>query len=446
MKRFNKIALVVLVAVSLAASMVLPVQADEVAELKALVNTLLDRVETLEDKVAMYEAKEQTNEIKVAKVEQKVDAVASGLSDVRMATSSGVASMADGINIEAGITSVYQFTDNANGSSLSANGEDVNDASYSLDLTLTKEFDEGTVFVALEAGQGDGVDGELEVFSGVNVDATGGSGSVELTEAWYEHNIGDSTWLTFGKIDASGFIDGNDYANDEAGQFLGSIFKVNPTIQFPDNGAGIRLAHAFGETVDVDVLAMDGDGDWDDMFDGPFTAAQINIKPALFDRGGNYRFYAWQSAQDHTEFMNAANVEEDNYGFGLSFDQELTDLIGMFVRYGYQNPDVYLNGGDGINIEHSYSVGMQLAGSAWGREDDVFGLAFGQLIPSDDYKNANTLKADDESHIEAYYNFVINDHLTVSPLVHVITDPYGGDASNGDKTIVVGGIRSQVDF
>jgi len=30
--------------------------------------------------------------------------------------------------------------------------------------------------------------------------------------------------------------------------------------------------------------------------------------------------------------------------------------------------------------------------------------------------------------------------------LQVIWAPYGGDAANGDKTIVVGGLRAQVDF
>ncbi|MCK4824755.1 carbohydrate porin, partial [bacterium] len=82
-----------------------------------------------------------------------------------------------------------------------------------------------------------------------------------------------------------------------------------------------------------------------------------------------------------------------------------------------------------------------------GRDDDVFAIAFGQVMPSDDYKKAGSnLNAKDESHLEAYYSFKINDHFTVSPDIQVIWDPYGGDATNGDKTIFVGGVRTQIDF
>ncbi|MBU4313065.1 MAG: carbohydrate porin, partial [Candidatus Omnitrophica bacterium] len=160
---------------------------------------------------------------------------------------------------------------------------------------------------------------------------------------------------------------------------------------------------------------------------------------------GNYRFYGWLNDKDYIRWDDAAKTKEENYGFGLSFDQELTDVLAAFARYGWQNPEVYADGSD-FSLEQSWSAGIQLAGSLWGRDDDVFAIAFGQVIPSDDYKKANSVKADSEEHLEVYYSFKVNDHLTVSPDIQVIWDPYGGDATNGGKTIFVGGVRAQVDF
>ncbi|MCA9399028.1 MAG: carbohydrate porin [Candidatus Omnitrophica bacterium] len=447
MKKHVKRVLMGLMAASFALSHVTMAAADEVSELKALVGTLMNRVDELEKKVGQYEAKEKQQQMKVSHVERKIDDVAEELDEVKMSSSSEMGEVFNGIDIGLGMTTIYQFTDNANGDSLSQNGEDVGDASWSLDLELSKSFEDyGSAYMLLEAGQGGGVDEELAIFSPVNFDATGGDAKIEMVEGWYEHYIDDTT-MTFGKLDGTIYIDTNAYANDEGGQFLGNMFRNNSTVQFPDNGAGVRLAHVFNDHFEVETVVMDGNGDWEDIFDGPFVAVQTNVKPGLSDQEGNYRFYGWSSNQDHTKFVDTASSENANFGFGLSFDQELTDLIGIFARYGYQNPEVYLTGGDAVTIEHAYSIGMQLAGEPWGREDDVFGLAFGQAIPSDDYKNANSgLKADTESHIEAYYNIFVNDHLSVSPMVHVIVDPYGNDATNGDKTIVVGGVRSQVDF
>lgn len=412
-------------------------------ELLERIDQMEARIEELEKRLAVYEGREVRDQEKMVSVEERIEELDSRMEESKEGKE---ISLIEGIEIGAGATFVYQFTDKANGDQLSQNSEDVGDASYSVDVELSKEFDGyGKALVLFEAGEGAGVEDELQVFSNVNFDATGGDSNLGVVEGWYEQYMGPFT-LRFGKLDPTYLIDNNDYANDEASQFLGRIFRNNPVVAFADNGAGLRLAVSPNELMDVESIVMDGDGDWEDMFEDTFYAGQINVKPNLFDRPGNYRFYGWGSDREHTKWDDATQTKEGNYGFGLSFDQETTDGLGLFARYGWQNPKVFLNGED-VSLEQSYSVGMQLVGSSWNRDDDVFGLAFGGVVPSDDYKKSNSaLKADTEHHLEAYYNYKVNEHLSISPDVQVIWDPYGGDAANGDKTIVVGGIRSQVDF
>ncbi len=424
-----------------------PVFADE--DVMKKMEAMEKRIAELESRLAEYESRDKRTESKIKKVEMKmagVEGKVSGVEERLQKVPPELEGLTDGLGIAAGATMVYQFTDNANGSGLSSSSEDAGDAAYSVDLEITKEFaDYGAGLILLEAGEGAGVEDELEVFSNVNFDATGGDSNVGVVEAWYEHYIGNAA-LRFGKLDPTYLIDDNDYANDESAQFLGRIFRNNPVAAFPDNGAGIRLGVAATDMIDIESLVMDGDADWEDMFEDVFYAGQINITPGLFDRPGNYRFYAWGSEADHVLWADAARTKEDNYGFGISFDQEMSDDLGVFARYGWQDPDVYASGAS-ESLEQSYSVGAQLAGSAWGRGDDVVGLAFGVVVPSEEYKNSNSaLEAGDEKHLELYYSYKVNDHLTISPDLQVVWDPYGGDAANGDKTILVGGVRSQIDF
>lgn len=75
------------------------------------------------------------------------------------------------------------------------------------------------------------------------------------------------------------------------------------------------------------------------------------------------------------------------------------------------------------------------------------GLAIGQAMPSSKYKDAGSnLSTKDEGHFEAYYNYKVNDHLTLTPDLQLIWNPYGDDATNGKSTITVIGMRGQVDF
>jgi high affinity Mn2+ porin len=200
--------------------------------------------------------------------------------------------------------------------------------------------------------------------------------------------------------------------------------------------------------MDVEFVVMDADSNWEDVFDNVFVAGQLNLKPKLFGRNSNYRVLGWLNDREHIKWPDSVLTKKEGYGFGLSFDQGLTDNLGAFVRYAWQDPDRRLNGlDDDFSLEHAWSAGLQLSGAIWGRNEDIFALAYGQAIPSDDYKNAGTnLNAKTEDHIELYYSFKVNDHLFLSPDIQIIWDPYGGDATNGDDTIVVGGLRTQVDF
>jgi len=352
----------------------------------------------------------------------------------------------EGFSIGTGATMVLQGTHNANNTS--TKNEDVADASYSIDLEIEKIFKEvdGRAFMHLETGQGQGVEDELTLFTNVNKDANTDE-SIKIAEVYYEQNLFNKKMaLTFGKLDPTVYLDTNAYANDETAQFLGRIFRNSPTIEFPDNAGGLRLALTPVEIFDIELGVWDADSDFEDVFDSVFLGSQINFKPKFFNREGNYRFIGWSNDRNHTKWQDTTKDKENNYGFGLSFDQELTDNLGAFVRYGWQNPKVYLTDSS-FSLEHAWSTGFQIKGGIWGRENDILSLGIGYAIPSDDYKKTDPARnAKKEGHFETYYNIHINEHLHLSPDLQVIWNPYGDDAINSDDTIVMGGLRAQVDF
>lgn len=401
---------------------------DEIAELRARLQKLEDRMD-----------REQSAGVNRNKEKKSLDEIATALK---------------GITIGGGATMIVQGATDASGDSQLSKNEDVTDASYSVDLEFGKEFEQGQAFIHLETGDGAGVDDDLKLFSNVNRDADDSNNAVSVTEAWYEHNPGKGPLkVAFGKLDATSSIDDNAYANDEGAQFLGSMFRNSAVIEFPDNGMGIRASYAAGEKVDLSVVVIDGDADGEDVADALFYGGQLNVKPGFLGREGNYRLLAWSNGQNHTCWNDTAKDKEDAYGYGISLDQELTDVVGVFARYGWQDPDVVLSTDPAFDIttaaglEHAYSLGLQFKGSAWGRTEDVLAIAFGQAFPSDEYKNQDaTRKADPENHLEWYYNWRVNDNFHLSPDLQVIWNPYGGDAVNGNDTILVGGLRAQVDF
>jgi carbohydrate-selective porin OprB len=167
---------------------------------------------------------------------------------------------------------------------------------------------------------------------------------------------------------------------------------------------------------------------------------------------GNYRFYAWHNNADHTKWLDPAKTKESSYGFGLSFDQRINDFVTIFSRYGWQDPKAYnpeITAADGshYSLEQSWSAGFQVEGKPWGRENDVFAFAVGQVMPSDDYKKSNSsLLAKTEGHLEAYYRIYVNKYLSVSPDIQYIWNPFGKDIPDNTSGIFVGGMRAQLDF
>lgn len=366
----------------------------EIAELKA-------RVVTLEGKLSQMERNSEKQQVIIERQSEKLATVSKGIVPI------------EGLQIGAGATFVIQGTNEANNTG--EPGDDVTDASYSIDLEIEKEVgDEGLAFIHLEAGGGAGVEGELDVFSNVNRDADNDE-NVRLTEVWYEHKLFDERLiLSGGKLDATVSLDQNAIAHDEASQFLGRIFRNSPVIDFPDNGPGIKAGVFPADWLEFSTGYFDGDNDWEDIGDNPFTFVQINLKPGFFDREGNYRFYGWYNDTYHTELLNTTKDKEPGYGLGLSFDQQLQDILTAFARFGLEDEKVY-------NLEYSWSAGLQTLGKTWGRDQDILALAIGQVMPGDDYKNAVAGRnANTEGHFEAYYSFYVNDHLTLSPDLQVI--------------------------
>ncbi len=359
----------------------------------------------------------------------------------------------DGFRIGAGATMIVQGTNNANGTQTVKSGRA--DVSFSEDITIEKDFTNlnSRAFIHLESGQGDGLEEELIVYSNVNRDADNDN-NVRLTEAWYEQGFFDKgiLFLTFGKLDPTVYFDNNEAANDETTQFLCRMFRNNPAIDFPDNTAGIRLVALRDEWLEFNVGVFDADADWEELGDSFFCAGELGFKTNVSGLHGHYRLLGWHNNAPHTEWEDPLKTKEASFGAGISANQNITDSLMLFGRYGWQDPRVYnpavtASNDANYSVEHSWSVGFQIEGLFKKRDKDVFGFAIGQVIPSIDYKKADSSRlAKPEGHLEAYYNIHINDHLRLSPDFQYIWNPFGKDVADDTSPISVFGFRAQVDF
>jgi len=375
-----------------------------------------------------------------------------------------------GIDIEGGLTWFLQGTSGA--------AEDTTALSFTYDLAMEAPVGEhGRAVIALEAGDGEGVDPFVGSLSGVNYDAfyteltnnVGGSTNVvvpSLSQAFYEgeYLAGDLT-VNIGKLDIHSMFDDNEYANDETDQFMSAMFSRSPDTTYKQldyyYAPGLVTKFAVSDMVEVTLIAANGNkGGYNDIFSNMYLVSQINLKPGFGGREGNYRFYVLndgrKSNSSNASFTEiGSNQPTDNSAVGLSFDQALPGGVGIFVRYSSQDDNIVEN-----TVESSWSLGALFSGESWGRAHDSIGVAYGSVNlnmasavlasynAGDDGVTGNSddlgiTNFDDESHIEIFYKFGFGHLFTLTADVQVIENN-GGNADA--DTVTVAGMRGQLNF
>ncbi len=443
-----------LVAICMFLTLPLSVQADEVQ----------DEIKALKRRLEQLEKKLSTQDEKIEKQEQIIgdhDTDLKALEDIKEALSR--------FEFHVDATTVVQGTIKNEDNhrlvpvlGLPGEGDDT-DASYSVDIEISSKIGEhGKAFLMLEATEADGLRSEIGGFTGVNYDArhSDGDDDVEVAEVWYEHRFFDGQLaLTFGKIDPTRWFDTNAVANDEETQFLSDNFVNNIAIEWPEDlyAYGARLSMYPSDMVALHLGFVESNDDFEDIFDDNLMIAEIDFMPKFGELQGNYRFYGWKNSGDHTRFPDPSRNEEEGYGLGCSIDQQFSEHVSGFGRFGYVGN---LDDDDIYPIEMAWSIGLQLAGGLWGRNDDMFGIAYGRAVISEDYRDflrtyatersfrprrnvmgLNTTPA--ENRFEAYYRLQLNKHLAISPDIQVVEGLAGvSDA----RTVTIVGARAYLSF
>jgi carbohydrate-selective porin OprB len=159
------------------------------------------------------------------------------------------------------------------------------------------------------------------------------------------------------------------------------------------------------------------------------------VSPKFGEREGNYRLYGWYAGYNHSKLDSDRNPidgkKDKGWGVGVSADQQITQMIGLFGRFGWNNDDVYV-------VQWEASGGVNLKGIIPGRDEDNLGLGFAALAPGDRYR-----QNDPEYHLELYYRIAVTENLAFTPDLQYVWNP-GGDSSN--DPIFAGLVRGEFNF
>ena len=206
--------------------------------------------------------------------------------------------------------------------------------------------------------------------------------------------------LQLGKYSVKDIFDGNDYAEDPRLDFLNWSIWAAGAFDYPAD----RLGLTWGLTAELNqpdwaVRAgyyLVGDQPNSNTFDmNLFTrggyVGELELRFRPFQRPGALRFGTWltstfagsydQAIQlaaslpglDANDTIAWTRQTRTKYGFYLNLQQAITDDIGLFGRFSWNDGRSEISAF--TDIDRSLSLGLSIKGTAWGRPDDRVGIA-----------------------------------------------------------------------
>ena len=160
-----------------------------------------------------------------------------------------------------------------------------------------------------------------------------------------------------------------------------------------------------------------------------FYASQIGYKVVTPLGEGNYRIIGQITSKD---FLDKNGTKEKRLAALVSFDQELGEIFGAWIRSGWQDDKAL------VDYDMLFSGGLNITGKWYGRENDNIGIGYAYLNGNDDGDIDYTQVA------EVYWRFVLNDYFAVTADVQYMKDKFNTDLDDIDG--IIGGIRMTAEF
>ena len=242
--------------------------------------------------------------------------------------------------------------------------------------------------------------------------------------------------VSVGKMSSEDVLDDNVYSHDPRTQFLNWSIMYTGAWDYPANTRGYTYGALFDFTTMFYAVRYG-------IFGEPSTANGPEIDPHILkahgqivefqenfilgDHPAHLREWAYLNTADMGKYrealaempvnpnVTATEAYRNKYGFGMSFDKEITPELGFFARAGWN--DGQTESWAFTEIDQTAAAGFLLQGKAWGRPKDAIGwaaVANGLSDAHKDYLGAGgvgfiigdgRLKYNAEEILETYYNW-----------------------------------------
>jgi hypothetical protein len=255
-----------------------------------------------------------------------------------------------------------------------------------------------------------------------------------LLTAWYKHTFefsGDhSLGLTGGLIDSTDYLDENAFSNDEFTQFMNEALVNGPNGFLPSYDIGGAVEWEYGNfSLRGVVMGIGANEEEEGGRAYNFYGAMLGYTIQTGLGEGHYRVTLDLTSDD---FDNPeATKKESKKCILLSFDQQLGEILGAWIRFGRQDDD------PAIVCEKLYSGGLNISGKLWNREEDNIGIAYA-------YLDGGNLDLDSSNIFEAYGRFALLEFLAITADFQYMKDDYKN--MNDDPKGCIYGVRLVAEF
>ncbi|MEB3341682.1 iron uptake porin [Okeania sp.] len=289
------------------------------------------------------------------------------------------------------------------------------------------------------------------------IDEGDGSNNVGLDLMFYKFPISDRLQAIIGIV-GTGLDDLSEVLSpftDEGNGTISRFGRRNPTSFRGPANAGVGFSYAFNDVFRVNIGYLGDDpanpGDGAGLFNGAYSAlGQIVVEPSdsLAFTLGYVRKYWGKDGVDITNGTGSFNAQDpfdgaattaDNLGFQVNWKVSQKFEIGGWFGSTWARP--VSGDSDDVTILNGM---FYLAFPDLFKEGNLGGLMVGVPPTITNGGDNSSLEDDNTSlHIEAIYRFQVNDNISVTPGLFVITNPNHDDVND---TIWIGTLRTQFVF
>ncbi|MBI4886790.1 MAG: carboxypeptidase regulatory-like domain-containing protein [Acidobacteria bacterium] len=242
---------------------------------------------------------------------------------------------------------------------------------------------------------------------------------LNLREAWLRTELfSQRLALTAGRLDLTNYFDQNALANDESTQFISDALVNNQMLGLAVNGTGLAAEYDAKTGFRLKFGLQQSNTDATNLSNSMYTLSEVGYTFTPFALPeGTYR--GW--------FRTDNTAPDLRRAAGVSADQKLTAIVGLFGRYGTQEVD----GGDRDTF---YAAGVGFQSGLIFSPQDTWGVGYAQVARA---------SGPNEKLAEGYYNFHLTDKLRLSlHLQHVLEGPGAGNRFG----YLLPGVRLQAAF